>query len=125
MNRFLGTSLSWAGPSTAIMAFLAAACCVLPMVFVALGLGGAWLSVLDMPLFYRTELQVLSLLLLGLGWAVFLWRQRHRLLATRRLDRRGQRTFIVLVIGSLIVAASFAVWEYQGWIRAMLMEVRD
>ncbi len=125
MKRILGMSIYWSGPSTAIIAFLAAVCCVLPMAFVALGLGGAWLSVLDMPLVYRTQLQTLSLLLLGLGWAVFFWRQRQSLLKGQRLDRRGQRTLLILVLGTLIVAASFAVWEHQGWIRSMIMEARD
>ncbi|MDF1720400.1 MAG: hypothetical protein P1U65_06990 [Minwuia sp.] len=94
MNRIFGTTISWAGPSTAIIAFLAAACCVLPMVFVALGLGGAWLAVLDMPL------------------------------VMQRLDRSGQRTLLILVMGSLVIAASFAVWEHQDWIRGMIMEAR-
>tara|TARA_R110002073_G_scaffold191321_1_gene350002 strand:+ start:384 stop:761 length:378 start_codon:yes stop_codon:yes gene_type:complete len=117
--------LSLAGVLSASVAFLAAACCVLPIALVALGLGGAWLSLLDLPLAYREDLQISSLVLLGSAWAVFIWRQYRRNSGSGLLAPDRSRTLFYLLLGTGLIVASFVVWEFQGWIRSMIVGLRS
>lgn len=110
---------------SALIAFLAAACCVLPMVLVGVGLGDAWLSLLDLPLAYREDLQILSLVLLGSAWAAFLWRRYRSNSDSRRQGAGRSRQLFHLLPGTGLIMSSFAVWEYQGWIRSMIVEIRS
>ena len=118
-------ALGLAGTLSALIAFLAAACCVLPMVLVGVGLGGAWLSLLDLPLAYREDLQILSLVLLGSAWAVFLWRQYRSNSDSRRLGAGRSRQLFYLLLGTGLIMSSFVVWEYQGWISSMIVGIRS
>jgi VIT1/CCC1 family predicted Fe2+/Mn2+ transporter len=112
-DRSRPSVLSVLGLASGSAAFLAAACCVLPFVFVAAGLGGTWLSFLDYGLAYRTEIQVLALLAIVSGWTVYLWRGRP------------PRTGIWMLSATLLLAASWLVWEFQGEIRLWLQEIRS
>ena len=109
-------------------AFLAASCCVLPFLFLTIGLGGAWLGSLDVLLAYRSELQTVSIVALGLGWSVLLWR-RFRPAPAHSDDccqRRNpdRRALLALTLGTSLVLGSWVVWETQGTIRAWLLELR-
>lgn len=95
------------------------------MVLVGFGLGGAWLSLLDLPLAYREDLQIFSLVLLGSAWAVFLWRQYRSNSDSRRQGVGRSRQLFYLLLGTGLIVASFLVWEYQGWIRSMIVEIRS
>lgn len=106
------SALSFLGLLSGSAAFLAAACCVLPFVFVAVGLGGAWLSFLDYGLAYRTEIQFLAVLAVSAAWLVYFWRGRPA------------RTGKWLLIATLLLVGSWLVWEFQGEIRTWLLEIR-
>ena len=59
--------------STGVAAALAAStCCVVPLTFGAMGVGGAWLSNLSVLAPYQTTFRVLAVLLLGAAfWTVY------------------------------------------------------
>lgn len=102
-----------AGLAAAMIAFLAAACCVLPFVFIALGLGGGWLAFLDNGLIYRQEVQILAVVIVLAGWAILLVRRPRMTRGTGRL-----------LFATALIAMSALVWEFQGEIRHLLMAVR-
>lgn len=105
--------VAFAGLLATLAAFLAAACCVLPFVFIALGLGGSWLAFLDNGLLYRQELQWAAGAILAAGW----------LYATGRRRLRGP-VVRLLFLSTVLLIASVLIWEQQGAIRGWLMDMR-
>lgn len=112
-SRRASKPVALAGLLSAFAAFLAASCCVLPFVFITLGLGGVWLSFLDNGLLYREELQWGSAAVLFIGWIYLLARRQRARTATR-----------LLLAATMLLVASVLVWEYQAAIRGWLMEMR-
>lgn len=98
---------------TTFAAFLAASCCVLPFIFIALGLGGSWLAFLDNGLLYRKELQWVAGAVLTAGWLCLLGR-----------GRIGGLAFRLLLMATTLLIVSVLVWEFQGEIRKWLMDLR-
>lgn len=87
--------------------FSAAACCVLPLAFAALGLGAGGLAAF-VP--YHWPLTIASALAVGVGWALYLRKRRTCVVdgSCTVAPRRG--TFVLLAIASAFVALS-AVWK--------------
>ncbi len=62
-------SLSWLGTGAILAAIGASACCVLPLLLLSLGIGGAWISTLTSMATVRPFLFALTLLLI---WMAFM-----------------------------------------------------
>ncbi|MDQ7089452.1 MAG: mercuric transporter MerT family protein [Methylococcales bacterium] len=62
-------SLSWLGTGAVLAAIGASACCVLPLLLLSLGIGGAWMSTLTSMTAIRPFLFALTLLLI---WVAFM-----------------------------------------------------
>lgn len=85
------------GLTGSILTAFAAFCCVLPMVLMLLGLGGAWLAAFATIAAAGFYLGGVSLVLLVAAWVV----------ALRRGSRR--QTIAMLSVGSALIAASLLV----------------
>lgn len=59
---------SWLGIGALLSAIGASACCVLPLVFLSLGIGGAWMSTLTSMESVRPFFLVLTLVFIALGF---------------------------------------------------------
>lgn len=88
--------------------FSAAACCVLPLAFVALGLGAGGLAAV-VP--YHWPLTFISAVALAVGWALFV---RKRRACTRdgscAVAPPSRATLILLCVATAFVALS-AIWK--------------
>lgn len=88
-----------------VLALLSASCCVLPIGFSVIGLGGTWLSMLGPFVAWRSEILVVVAMILGWGW-YRLW---------RRWRCASQRVSTTLILGfatlALALAASSPLWE--------------
>lgn len=68
-----GDRTGWLATGALIGAGLASACCVVPLLFVTLGISGAWIANLTALEPYKPYVGALTLALLGLGfWHVYL-----------------------------------------------------
>ncbi len=94
--------------TSTLTALGASACCVLPLVLVALGvgLGGAWLSTLAVLEPLRPPLVIVTLALLGLaGWRLYRTPRTCELAEScAAKEVRGRRRMMFWVIGAAIVA---------------------
>lgn len=84
-----------------LLALLSASCCVLPIAFSILGLGGAWLTMLGPFVEYRVPLLVLTSAIIVWGWV---W----------HLNRNGSRLSLALLTVatmSLVLAVTAPQWE--------------
>ena len=113
-----------------LVAFFAASCCALPLAFVILGLGGAWLAVFDALLVYRTEAVGLAVGAIVAGWSIFAWqrlRSAARCRATGACARPLGRlwSFRLLVAASLLAVAAWQINVFQGDITRTLIELRS
>jgi len=127
LSRLLGIASAGTGLLAGLVAFFAASCCALPLIFVILGMGGAWLSIFDVLLGIRIEAVTVSAVIVALGWMVFL---AQRFLRRRREGGstppslwRG-RVFRLLVLASTLVAGAWLINEFQGDITRSLFELR-
>lgn len=104
------------GASVAAL-FAAAACCVLPLVLAALGIGAIGLSAL-VPLHW--PLTIVAIIAVGIGWVLYIRRARSCARDTTCSTARPTRaTLFALLCASALVGAS-AMW---GYIEAPLMRV--
>jgi mercuric ion transport protein len=96
-----------------LAAIAASACCVLPLAFGALGLGGAWLSSLTAVAPYRTPIRVLAIVLLGAGfWLVYARRTtaREGAACPTAPSQRLTKTLLWLGLFVIIVVLSADWW---------------
>ncbi len=63
------------GLGAALLAFFTALCCVLPMVFIIAGLGGAWVAVFGKVAAFSAYMIGVSLILVAAAWYVALRRR--------------------------------------------------
>lgn len=87
--------------------FSAAACCVLPLAFAALGIGAGSLAAV-VP--YHWSLTVAAGLAVAVGWALYIRRRRACTAGGSCAARPTRTTFILLCVATLFVALS-AVWK--------------
>ena len=88
--------------------FSAAACCVLPLVLGALGLGAGWLSVF-VP--YHWPLTMAAGLAVAVGWALYVRKRRACARDARRPAAPPSRsTLVMLSLATLFVALSM-IWK--------------
>jgi mercuric ion transport protein len=68
-----GEQANWLATGALIGAGLASACCIVPLLFVTLGISGAWIANLTALEPYKPYVAAVTLALLGLGfWHVYL-----------------------------------------------------
>ncbi|MDP8993911.1 MAG: mercuric transporter MerT family protein [Pseudomonadota bacterium] len=88
--------------------FSAAACCVLPLVLGALGLGAGWLSVF-VP--YHRPLTVAAALAVTIGWTMYVRKRRACPRdASCAVPSPSRSTFVMLSLATVFVALS-AIWK--------------
>jgi len=95
----------------------ASSCCVLPLAFGALGLGGAWLSMLAVLAPFRAAFSVAAILLLGAGfWLVYGRRTESNAdIACATVPSR-RTTKGVLWVGGVMMAAVLSSGVWQRWV---------
>lgn len=128
-SRGLGLLTSSGSLFAGALAFFAASCCVLPLIFVILGVGGAWLSVFDVFLGYRIEAVEMGALTVLAGWAVHVllyWRRRRIAGDAARTLRGLSKTggFRALVVATALVFGAWLINTYQGELTRSLFELR-
>lgn len=115
---------------TSVAAFLTASCCAFPLIFVILGLGGAWLSIFDALLPYRYYFITPALVAVGLSWGLLLI-QRYRTGRACRTDGVCARpatsrfAFRMLAVSTVLVIGAVLISEYQGDVTRSLFELRQ
>lgn len=88
--------------------FTAAACCVLPLAFAALGLGAGGLAVF-VP--YRWPLTLVALVIVAAGWALYL--RKSRACASQACDASGRSAATLAMLSVATLAIAFSVgWEF-------------
>lgn len=92
-----------------LAALLASGCCVLPLVFVLVGVSGAWIAQLTLLQPYSLPLEALAVLALGIaGWRIY---RPTRRLASCAVARPATRVWFWIVAALTllpIVVATFA-----------------
>ncbi|RME17711.1 MAG: hypothetical protein D6801_02835 [Alphaproteobacteria bacterium] len=73
VGKWIGTSLV-----AGFAALGVAACCVLPMSLMMLGLGGAWVAVFGKVAAWSVVVLAVSSLLVAAAWAIAVWRRSVR-----------------------------------------------
>jgi len=97
--------------------FSAAACCVLPLAFAAVGLGAGGLA-LFVP--YHWPLTIASGVAVAIGWALYMRKRRACLRDARCTIAPPRATFVMLSVATVFVALS-ALWP--GYIEDPLMRL--
>lgn len=87
--------------------FSAAACCVLPLVFAAVGLGSGGLAAF-VP--YHWPLTIASAVAVTVGWAFYLRKRRACMSGVSCTVAPSGRTTVVLSVATMFVAIS-AIWK--------------
>jgi hypothetical protein len=104
-------TVSKAGLFGSIAALFTAACCVLPMTMMVLGLGGSWIAVFGQIAAYSAYIGLAAVGLLTMAWVLAWWR------------RAGRNTYVMLGIGSALSALGWAVFFYEGRINDLLITI--
>lgn len=132
LSGLIGATTAGTGVLAGLVAFFAASCCALPLIFVILGMGGAWLSIFDVFLGVRIEAVTISAVIVALGWSVFLVRR----IAHQRQEAGPSpgsppvpiwrsKIFRLLTLASAFVVSAWLINEYQGDITRSLFELRS
>lgn len=111
------TGHAWDTPllgAASLMAIASASCCVLPIGLSVAGLGGAWLTLLDPFVAYRSFILVGVGLVLLVTWARII--NRRNGCAKRRRTSLTVASFCTLVF---LIALSAPLWE-QGAVQVIL-----
>lgn len=99
----LGSTLASLG------AILASSCCIIPIVFFNLGLGGAWLANLAVLQPYRIHFIVMAGLLFAIG--LFFYIRRFRCAtATCPPDKKKKNWVLVTLVISGVLIAAAVIW---------------
>lgn len=124
-----GGALTTGGLVASLAIFLSASCCVLPMILVSAGVGGAWLALLGTFFDYRYPILAVAVLTVAAGWAVLLTR-RHRLRQACGLGgcneaRTSRPAAIVLSLASLLILGAGLILVYQDTVTRWAFQNRS
>lgn len=108
-----------AGLAAGLVAIAASSCCVLPIVFVGLGLGGAAAVLIPALAAFRPYLVAAAVLAVVAAWLIYLHRRPQLAIgaAGGRFDA-ARRAPIWLVLASAVV---FLATIWQAWIEPLLL----
>lgn len=120
-----GRGVATGGLIASVAVFLSATCCVLPMIVVTAGLGGAWVALLGTLFDYRYVFLTVSVLLVAFGWGV-LYRRRATLQKACAdglcsSARTSRSALVVLSISTLFIAGAGLVMVYQDALTRWVM----
>ncbi len=104
-------ALSRLGLLGSTIAALAAACCVLPLALMLIGLGGSWLAVFGVVAAAGFHVAAVSAAVLAAAWVAAIKR------------RAARRTYMALGIGSLTTAAAWGVMLNEATINDALISL--
>jgi mercuric ion transport protein len=91
---------------------LCAACCLLPMVFIGLGAGGAWISSLDALAPYKWLFIGATVGLLGYGFYAAYWKPKRRCVAGASCPTCGtSRTLRIVLWAATVIAIAGVLFE--------------
>lgn len=103
-------ALASGGIVSGLAAFVGASCCVLPLILMNIGLGGAWIANLAFFAVYKTYFVAASAVLVALAFVAAFWGGR----------RPSRKTLTVLGVASVLTVAAFILPWYEGRIIQML-----
>ncbi len=104
-----GDTLAKTGIMGSILALVSAVCCVLPLVLILLGLGGAWLSIFGAIAAAAYYVVGVTAVIIAIGWFAAI--RRH---AT-------QRTYRLLFLGSALTLIAWLVIFNESAINGLLV----
>jgi len=108
-NRLLGWSI---GGGLLASLGLCAACCLLPMVLIGLGAGGAWISAMDSLARYKWLFVIATAALLGYGFYAAYWKPKRRCAAGASCPTCGSsKTLRVVLWAATIFAFAGLIFE--------------
>lgn len=110
-NAFQNVGLTFA----ALLAFLSASCCVLPIGLTIVGFGGAWLAILGQLVAYRE-----IILIIVSVFGAFLW---FRIWATGDRPVRQRRGIAMVSVLSLIVGIAWTAPLWEWGVTSVLIDV--
>ena len=115
-----GASERLPAAASLVAAVLAASCCILPIVFIAVGLASAGLMMSMM----RYEWLTLPLAVTGLAGAFVVYTRRRQQCATNGCRFVGQRlNQLFLILGTIVVVASLLLRVFPSWTSQLLAVV--
>lgn len=111
--------VTWTGLAAGLVAIAASSCCVLPILFVGLGLGGAAAALIPTLAVLRPYLLGAAVLAVVAGWVIYLRRRPKRAAAAAgETFGAARRAPIWLILASAVVLLAM-VW--QPWIEPLLL----
>ena len=103
-------ALASGGVLSALGAFVGASCCVLPLILVNFGLGGAWIANLAFFVEAKPYFLGASLLFITFAFIVAFWGGR----------KPSTRTLVILGVASSLTAVAYVMPWYEGRILRFL-----
>lgn len=110
-NAFQNVGLTIA----ALLAFLTASCCILPIGLTIVGFGGAWLAILGSLVAYREIILIIVSVLVA-----FLW---FRIWATGDRPVRQRRGIAMVCVLSLVVGIAWTAPFWEWGVTSVLIDV--
>ncbi|MGI9523941.1 MAG: hypothetical protein ACR2PG_20090 [Hyphomicrobiaceae bacterium] len=110
-DRTVSALLPGVGLVAAIVAFVGASCCVLPLMLAAVGVGGAWIAQLAIFVTYQWYILTIAVVLFAITWIVAVVRGSSR------------RAKLILAVSTALVAAAFAMPIYEDDITQHLLKM--
>ena len=97
--------------------FFSASCCVLPMILVSAGLGGAWLALLGTLFDYRFPILVIAALVVATGWLVLIARHHSTRVACASglcgKAKISRSSVVLLSLSTLFILGACLILIYQ------------
>lgn len=92
----MADTISKTGLFGSIVAVLSAACCVLPLALMLVGLGGSWIAVFGVVAAASLHIAVVAAVIVIAAWILALWR------------RSSRRTYAMLGTGTALTGVAWA-----------------
>lgn len=103
--------LASTGVLSGLAAFIGASCCVLPLLLINIGLGGAWIANLAFFVYAKPYFLAASILFIVFAFIVAFWGGRTP----------SRNTLIILCIATVLTGAAYVMPWYEGEIIRFLV----
>ena len=103
-------ALASGGVLSGLAAFIGASCCVLPLVLINIGLGGAWIASLAFFVNAKPYFLAASFLFIVFAFSAAFWGRR----------KPSRKTLMILGIATVLTGAAYVMPWYEGQIIRLL-----